>query len=97
MTVSPSESRRSNGIGSSSSLPASILEKSKMSLIKVSSESADDFTRVRYSCCSGSKSVSRASSVMPMMPFMGVRISWLMFARNSDLARVAASAVSLAT
>ncbi len=33
---------------------------------------------------------------MPMMPFIGVRISWLMFARNSLLARLAASAVSLA-
>ena len=26
--------------------------------------------------------VSRTSSVMPMMPFIGVRISWLMLARN---------------
>ena len=30
------------------------------------------------------------------MPFMGVRISWLMLARNSLLARLAASAVALA-
>ena len=29
---------------------------------------------------------------MPMTPFIGVRISWLMFARNCDLARLAASA-----
>ena len=34
---------------------------------------------------------------MPMMPFMGVRISWLMLARNSLLVRVAASAASLAS
>ena len=33
---------------------------------------------------------------MPMMPFIGVRISWLMFARNSLLARVLASAASIA-
>ena len=33
---------------------------------------------------------------MPMTPFMGVRISWLMLARNSLLARLAASAASLA-
>ena len=33
---------------------------------------------------------------MPMMPFIGVRISWLMLARNSLLARLAASAASLA-
>ena len=32
----------------------------------------------------------------PMMAFMGVRISWLMLARNSLLARLAASAASLA-
>ena len=34
---------------------------------------------------------------MPMMPFIGVRISWLMLARNSDLARVEASAWSRAS
>ena len=33
---------------------------------------------------------------MPMTPFIGVRISWLMLARNSLLARLAASAASLA-
>jgi hypothetical protein len=34
---------------------------------------------------------------MPMTPFMGVRISWLMLARNSLLARLALSASSLAS
>ena len=33
---------------------------------------------------------------MPRTPFIGVRISWLITARNSDLARVAASATSRA-
>ena len=33
---------------------------------------------------------------MPMIPFMGVRISWLMLARNSLLVRLASSALSLA-
>ena len=33
---------------------------------------------------------------MPITPFMGVRISWLMLARNSLFARVAASAASRA-
>ena len=41
-------------------------------------------------------SVSRASSVMPMTPFIGVRISWLMLARNSLLARLASIALSRA-
>ena len=33
---------------------------------------------------------------MPMIPFMGVRISWLMFARKSFLAWLAVSAASFA-
>jgi len=33
---------------------------------------------------------------MPSMPFNGVRISWLMFARKSLLALLASSAASLA-
>ena len=33
---------------------------------------------------------------MPSTPFIGVRISWLMFARNSDLSRDASSAWSRA-
>ena len=33
---------------------------------------------------------------MPRMAFMGVRISWLTLARNSSLARLAASAASFA-
>ena len=35
-------------------------------------------------------------SVMPMTPFIGVRISWLMFARNSDFSRDASVALSRA-
>ena len=31
---------------------------------------------------------------MPMIPFIGVRISWLMLARNSDFALLAACAAS---
>ena len=33
---------------------------------------------------------------MPMIPFMGVRISWLIMARNSDFALFAASARTMA-
>ena len=39
-----------------------------------------------------SAAVRSSSSVMPITPFSGVRISWLMLARNSDLARDASSA-----
>ena len=37
--------------------------------------SADDLTIPRYSRCSGVSSVSSTRSVMPMTPFIGVRIS----------------------
>jgi hypothetical protein len=61
-----------------------------------SSVAADTLTLSRYSRCSSSSGESRARSVIPMMPFIGVRISWLMFARNSLLARLAAIARSRA-
>ena len=35
--------------------------------------------------CSLSRSVSSKSPVIPITPFIGVRISWLMFARKSAL------------
>ncbi len=49
-------------------------------------------TILAYSRCSGERSVSSSRPVMPITPFMGVRISWLMLARNSLLAALAASA-----
>ena len=86
--------RRSKGTDSVSSCPASIFEKSRMSLRICSSESAERritsterrwaFARLPFS----------SSSVMPMTPFIGVRSSWLMVARKADFARLAASAAS---
>ena len=59
--------------------------------------SAESLTISRYSRCSARQRRCRsASSVMPMTPFIGVRISWLMLARNSLLARLAASAAASA-
>jgi hypothetical protein len=46
--------------------------------------------------CSELSRVSRTSSVMPMIEFIGVRISWLMLARKADFVRFAASAASFA-
>ena len=40
--------------------------------------------------------MSTRSPAIPMMTFMGVRISWLMLARKSLFARLPASAASLA-
>ena len=67
-----------------------------MSLMTVNSASAEDLTIREYSRCSEVRSVSNTRSVMPMTPFIGVRISWLILARNSLLDRFAASATSLA-
>ena len=88
--------RRSNEMASIASLPASTLEKSRMSLMMVSSASPERRTVSAYSRCSAVSSVSSSRPVMPITPFIGVRISWLMLARNSLLCRLAASACSLA-
>ena len=48
------------------------------------------------SCCSESSRVPISSLLIPMTPFSGVRISWLMVARNVLLASFADSAASLA-
>ena len=61
-----------------------------------SSASPDAAAVCAYSRCSRSSSVSSSSSVMPITPFSGVRISWLMLARNSDFACDASMARSAA-
>ena len=58
----------------------------------VSSASAELRTVSVNSRCSESSDVSSKSPVIPTTPFIGVRISWLMFARNSLLAFEADSA-----
>ncbi len=67
-----------------------------MSLIKASSALLDWLTISRYCRCSVVGSRSMSSSLMPMIQFMGVRISWLMLARNSLLARLLAWASRMA-
>ena len=89
---SPIKSLSSKGISSSSSRPASILEKSRISLITDKSEKEAALTTSRSSRWSGLNWVSSTSSVKPVMEFKGVRISWLILARNSLLERLAASA-----
>ncbi len=95
--VSATRSRTAKACGFSSSLPASIFEKSRMSLMMCSSASAEVLTISRYCRCSGGCGASSSSSVMPSTPFIGVRISWLMLATNSLLARLALSAASVAS
>ncbi len=94
--TSSARSRRSKTAAESSIRPASILEKSRMSLMIASSASAElrmVWVKRRWRSFS---EVPASSSAMPRTPFIGVRISWLMLARNCDLARLASSAASRA-
>ena len=50
-----------------------------------------------YSRCCSLSDVSASSCAMPITPFIGVRISWLMSERKSDFAVVARSARSSAS
>ena len=62
-----------NGAGSSTSWPASIFEKSRMSLMMVSS-ALPDLTMISVKVfCLGSRSDLASSSAMPSTPFIGVR------------------------
>ena len=64
--------------------------------ITVSSASAECLTASEYSHCSASSGVDISSSVIPRMPFKGVRISWLMVARNRLFSSVTSLAVASA-
>ncbi|KRD39826.1 hypothetical protein ASE35_05760 [Lysobacter sp. Root916] len=78
------------------SLPASIAEMSSTSLTSNSSDCAEVWMTSAYSRCSGARRVPCMSSAMPMMPFKGVRSSWLILARKRLLASLARRASSVA-
>ena len=58
----------------------------------VNSELASVETIIKFSLCCRVSSLSSVSIVIPMIPFIGVRISCDMLARNSDLDLLANSA-----
>ena len=91
------QSRRSKGCASMSMRPASIFEKSRMSLMIVSSASPLSRMVLAKSRCSSFSGVSSSSPLMPMTAFIGVRISWLIVARKALLASLAASAAARAS
>ena len=93
---SRSRSPSSTSTASSSRWPDSIFEKSRMSLMIASRCRPERSTPCTYCRCSSRRGVASSNSVMPSTPFIGVRISWLIIARNSLLARLPASAASLA-
>ena len=74
-TISATHSRKLNSTFSSSTFPASIFEKSRMSLMIAIRELAEAPTMPRYSRCSGLTGVSRSSCAIPIIPFIGVLIS----------------------
>lgn len=71
--LSPEESNRVTGL--TFILSASILEKSKMSLMTVKSRSADTRIESAISDCSLDKRESFNSSELPITPLRGVRSS----------------------
>ena len=85
-------STRSKSIISSSTRPASSLEMSRTSLMTASNDSALSRTATAHSRCSSVSCEPSRMAFMPMMPFIGVRISCDMCARKSVFARLASSA-----
>ena len=96
-TTPATSGRNANGAASTRRRPDSIFDRSRMLLITVSSRRPLDRTVCASSCCCASSRVATSSSARPITPLMGVRISWLMLARNSLLARVARSARAVAS
>ncbi len=63
----------------------------------ICSSDAAELSAVETICrCCGVRCVRASTSSMPVTPIIGVRISWLIAARNVDFARLACSATLLA-
>ncbi|MNH28208.1 hypothetical protein D3C79_883610 [compost metagenome] len=77
--------------------PDSIFDTSSTSLISWNRVAEERWMVCRYSCWRGSRRVRPSSSRVPSTPYSGVRISWLMVARNRVLASLAASAARRAS
>ena len=72
--------------------PASTLDRSRISLMRLSRRALLVSIISMYFWRSSGESVSAIMREKPSMAFSGVRISWLMFARNNDFMRLAFSA-----
>ncbi|MNH28957.1 hypothetical protein D3C79_891610 [compost metagenome] len=81
---------------SSSRVVRSMREKSRISLMTLSRCPVDSLATAVYSACSSLRVVVSSNCSMPRTPFIGVRSSWLIIARKSDLALFACSASSRA-
>ncbi len=95
-TTPSTAGRTLNGAVVSCRWPASMRETSRMSLISASSSRPELPISSAWRRCCESRLECSISSLSPSTAFSGVRISWLMVARNCDLAWLAASAFILA-
>ena len=73
---------RSNSVSSTSTRSLSSFAKSRTSLTMSRRFSAEPRSASTYCRCLGSSGMSRIESARPTIPFSGVRISWLIIARN---------------
>ncbi len=87
----------SSGSGVSSSRPASILEKSITSFSSWASIWPQPWASVSSALAGMERGSFSSRCSTPSTPFIGVRISWLILARNWDLASLAASAARWAS
>ena len=83
---------RSKSFTSTETFPASIFDRSRTSCIRNRRVCAESSIVFVSSSCSAESGVPFSRSSIPMIPLSGVRISWLMFARNRVFARLASSA-----
>ena len=83
------------GICSKVIFPEFTFAKSKISLIRTINASPLTFIAFKYSFCFSDNSVFNTTLVKPIIAFIGVLISWLIFDRNCCLAFTASSAICL--
>ena len=87
--------RTEKGAERSSILPASIFEKSSTSSTSAASRLAQLLIESTRCLWRLSREVSSNAMARPRIPEIGFRISWLMFARNSDFASFAFSSCAV--
>ena len=96
--TAPASTAGSNGAGSRSTAPASRREKSRTPLTSSSRVSlASPISRAWRTSGPSSRGDCFNTPAKPMMALSGVRSSWVMLARKSDLAAAAASAATRAS
>ena len=89
--------RRLNAARSTINSPASIFDRSSTLLSTTSSDLLASLIFARKASCCSFSDVCPSRYDRPITAFIGVRISWLMLARNSLLARFACSALCVAS